>query len=90
MKEHNMGMGKTKERRAWVYLNPDDEKIVDKLTTDCGGKITEAAILSVIMSAALQACAAANYRFTAKLKAVEEAPSTRPGAYELNEPKPRK
>jgi hypothetical protein len=85
-----MGMGKTKERRAWVYLNPDDEKIVDKLTADCGGKITEAAILSVLMSSALQACAAGNYRFTAKLRVIDEPPSVRSGSFELNEPKPRK
>jgi hypothetical protein len=65
-----MGKGQTKERRGWVYISPDDEKIVDRLVQSFGAKVTEAALLSVLMSAALKAYAESGYKFPVILKAV--------------------
>jgi hypothetical protein len=41
-------MGKTKERRAWLYLNDADEQVLRRLEREYGGKLNEATILSVL------------------------------------------
>ncbi len=77
-------MAKTKERRAWLYLSRADDDTLLKLEGQFAGKLTEAAILSVVVSAALKACAESGYKFPLNLRHIE--PVAR---VEFNEPKSR-
>ena len=83
-----MSKGQTKERRGWIYIGPDDERAVETLVSSFGGKVTEAALLSVLMSAALKAYAEGGYKFPVILKPV--APHEEGRALLLNEGKPAK
>ena len=55
-------MAKTKERRAWLYLNSSEDQLLQRIGEAHEGKLTEAAILSVLIGRALSACAELGYR----------------------------
>ena len=57
-------MAKTKERRVWCYLNSADDQHLKQIADTYDGKLNEAVILSVLVSAALRACAERGYRLT--------------------------
>jgi hypothetical protein len=76
-------MAKQKERRAWLYLNEADDEVLAKMDHNMGGKIPEAALLSVVVSAALKAYREAGSKMPTPLKAEPESTGVR----YLNEPK---
>ncbi len=77
--------GPTKEKRVWCYVSTSDDAILQRIAKRYNDKLTEPAILSVILSAALKAADAIGCALPSKFTAEESENNVSPRGVTLNE-----
>lgn len=78
------------KKQVRVYLDPAEEGMLGEVVKMFGGKLNESDVMTMLLSASLNALKDKNYRFVMPLR-FAVAGEAEPSAYVLNEPRnPRK
>ena len=77
------------KKQVRVYLDPAEEGMLGEVVKMFGGKLNESDVMTLLLSASLNAVKEKNYRFVMPLRFTVTG-EAEPSAYILNEPKPHR